>query len=53
MTYSTGSVSASAAISTYLGHAHVTDTHWYLQATLVLMDQIAQAGEALLQGGAA
>jgi integrase len=41
------------ALSTYLGHAHVTDTYWYLQATPVLMDQIAEAGEALLMGGAA
>jgi integrase len=41
------------ALSTYLGHAHVTDTYWYLQATPVLMGQIAEAGEALLMGGAA
>jgi integrase len=41
------------ALSTYLGHAHVTDTYWYLQATPVLMSQIAQASEALLLGGAA
>ena len=41
------------ALSTYLGHAHVTDTYWYLQATPVLMGQIAEAGEALLVGGAA
>jgi integrase len=41
------------ALSTYLGHAHVTDTYWYLQATPVLMGQIAEAGEALLKGGAA
>jgi integrase len=41
------------ALSTYLGHAHVTDTYWYLQATPVLMGQIAAAGEALLMGGAA
>jgi integrase len=41
------------ALSTYLGHAHVTDTYWYLQATPVLMSQIAEAGEALLMGGAA
>ena len=41
------------ALSTYLGHAHVTDTYWYLQATPVLMGQIAEASEALLQGGAA
>ena len=41
------------ALSTYLGHAHVTDTYWYLQATPVLMAQIATAGEAFLVGGAA
>ena len=41
------------ALSTYLGHAHVTDTYWYLQATPLLMSQIAEAGEALLKGGAA
>ena len=40
------------ALSTYLGHAHVTDTYWYLHATPVLMGQIAEAGEALLTGGA-
>lgn len=40
------------ALSTYLGHAHVTDTYWYLQATPALMGQIAEAGEALLIGGA-
>lgn len=38
------------ALSTYLGHAHVTDTYWYLQATPILMGQIAVAGEALYQG---
>jgi integrase len=41
------------ALSTYLGHAHVTDTYWYLQATPILMGQIAEAGEALLNGGKA
>ena len=41
------------ALSTYLGHAHVTDTYWYLQATPVLMGEIAEAGEALLVGGIA
>lgn len=41
------------ALSTYLGHAHVTDTYWYLQATPALIGQIAKAGEALLMGGAA
>ncbi|WOH80359.1 tyrosine-type recombinase/integrase [Bradyrhizobium sp. BEA-2-5] len=39
------------ALSTYLGHAHVTDTYWYLQATPILMKQIARDGEALLVGG--
>ncbi len=38
------------ALSTYLGHAHVTDTYWYLHATPILMGQIAAAGEALHQG---
>jgi integrase len=41
------------ALSTYLGHAHVTDTYWYLQATPALMSQIAEAGAALLRGDAA
>jgi integrase len=42
-----------AALSTYLGHAHVTDTYWYLEATPVLMGQIAAASETLLTGGTA
>jgi integrase len=41
-----------AALSTYLGHVHATSTYWYLQATPALMEQIANAGEALYQGGA-
>jgi integrase len=41
------------ALSTYLGHAHATDTYWYLQATPTLMRQIAAASEALYQGAAA
>jgi integrase len=40
-----------AALSTYLGHVHATSTYWYLQATPALMEQIANAGEALHQGG--
>ena len=40
------------ALSTYLGHAHVADTYWYLQATPGLMAQIADAGEAFGQAGA-
>lgn len=41
-----------AALSTYLGHVHATSTYWYLQATPILMEQIANAGEALYQGDA-
>jgi integrase len=41
------------ALSTYLGHGHVTDTYWYLEATPILMRQIAEASEALYKGGAA
>jgi integrase len=41
------------ALSTYLGHAHVTDTYWYLQAAPDLMRQIAAASEGLLMEGAA
>jgi integrase len=37
-------------LSTYLGHTHVSDTYWYLQATPALMRQIADAGEALHRG---
>jgi len=39
------------ALSTYLGHAHVTDTYWYLQSTPSLMKQIASTGEKLYAGG--
>lgn len=41
------------ALSTYLGHACVTDTYWYLEATPVLTRQIAEAAEtAFREGGA-
>jgi hypothetical protein len=40
-----------AALSTYLGHAHVSDTYWYLQATPTLLCKIASSAEALYQGG--
>lgn len=33
------------ALSTYMGHAHVSDTYWYLQATPLLMAQISSAQE--------
>ncbi len=39
------------ALSTYLGHAHVTDTYWYLQATPHLMATVADACEAFIHGG--
>jgi integrase len=40
-----------AALSTYLGHAHVSDTYWYLQATPRLLSDVAAAAEALHRGG--
>ena len=39
------------ALSTYLGHAHISDTYWYLQVTPRLLDDIALAAELLHQGG--
>ena len=38
------------ALSTYLGHAHASDTYWYLEATPLLMGQIAASGEAWHRG---
>ncbi len=38
------------ALSTYLGHARVADTYWYLEATPVLLHEVAEAGELLLRG---
>jgi len=35
------------ALSTYLGHACVSDTYWYLEATPVITRQIALVAEAL------
>jgi integrase len=40
------------ALSTYLGHAHVADTYWYLQATPRLLANIARQGELLAKRGA-
>ena len=34
------------ALSTYLGHAHITDTYWYLEATPKLATHIAKLTEA-------
>jgi hypothetical protein len=39
------------ALSTYLGHAAVTDTYWYLEATPIILNGIAKASEAMYQGG--
>jgi integrase len=39
------------ALSTYLGHAHASDTFWYIHATPTLLDGIATAGERLFEGG--
>ena len=41
------------ALSTYLGHATITETYWYLEATPIIMRGIAIAGEAMHQGGEA
>ena len=38
------------ALSTYLGHTHVTGTYWYLQATPHLMTGIADACQLFIQG---
>lgn len=40
------------ALSTYLGHAHVADTYWYLSATPKLLADIAKQGESLAKRGA-
>ncbi|MCP4605223.1 MAG: tyrosine-type recombinase/integrase [Proteobacteria bacterium] len=39
------------ALSTYLGHTHISDTYWYLEATPTLMRDIADSCEASIQGG--
>jgi integrase/recombinase XerD len=41
-----------AARSTYLGHADVANTYWYLEATPVLLHGIAEAAERLFEGEA-
>ena len=40
------------ALTTYMGHAHVGSTYWYLDSTPQLMSDIASACEALLEGNA-
>ena len=39
------------ALSTYLGHATVASTYWYLQATPDLMQDIAAVSESFVTGG--
>ncbi|MGH8244326.1 MAG: tyrosine-type recombinase/integrase [Steroidobacteraceae bacterium] len=39
------------ALATYLGHAHPSDTYYYLQATPKLLEGIARAGERLFHEG--
>jgi integrase len=39
------------ALSTYLGHAHLVDTYWYLQATPTLLADVAVQSEALAVRG--
>jgi integrase len=41
------------ALSTYLGHAHPSDTYWYLQATPKQMESIGHRSESLFEGGRA
>lgn len=36
------------ALSTYLGHADIRNTYWYLQATPEMMTDIASAAEMLV-----
>lgn len=40
------------ALSTYLGHARLESTYWYLEITPSLMTDIAEACESFLTGGA-
>lgn len=39
------------ALSTYLGHANVAGTYWYLQVTPRLVRDVADACESFLEGG--
>jgi integrase/recombinase XerD len=39
------------ALSTYLGHSKVADTYWYLEATPVLMRNIADSCQTFFRGG--
>lgn len=39
------------ALSTYLGHAHLSDTYWYLQATPRLLADVAMRSESFARRG--
>lgn len=39
------------ALGTYLGHVSVSSTYWYLEATPLLLRQIADVAESAQQGG--
>jgi hypothetical protein len=39
------------ALSTYLGHAKVADTYWYLEAVPELMRDITDRCERFVMGG--
>lgn len=39
------------ALATYLGHGHLRDTYWYLEATPQLLRDIARACESQLRAG--
>jgi hypothetical protein len=39
------------ALTTYLGHSHITYTYWYLEQTPTLMTDIATSCEAFAFGG--
>ncbi|HTR84453.1 MAG TPA: tyrosine-type recombinase/integrase [Reyranella sp.] len=41
------------ALSTYMGHADVAATYWYLEATPILLNGIADQAEQAFAGGAA
>ena len=41
------------ALSTYLGHADIANTYWYLEATPVLLRTIASVSEGAFLGGTA
>lgn len=38
------------ALSTYMGHAHVADTYWYLETTPQLLGDIVKAWETFVKG---